>query len=169
MHLPTHRKAIVGVMGASACDATDYEIARRLGELLALADFILLCGGGTGIMEGAARGATEAGGLTLGIMPGSNQVESPPNPYIQIPIFTGLAHARNAVNVLSCDLIIALTGAFGTLSEIALAAASDKVVILLNSWALTMPEHVDSSLIHHVTSPAQAVELAGKLLDRAVK
>jgi len=159
------RQRIIGVMGSSKCDPSDYETARQMGELLAQADYILLCGGGTGIMEAAAKGASEAGGLTLGIMPGRDAADSPPNQYIQIPVFTALEHARNAINVLTSDLVIAVSGAYGTLSEIALAAASEKDVILLNSWTLTIPDQVDATRIHYVDTPREAIELVKRLLN----
>src|SRR5216110_2530 len=81
---------------------------------------VLLCGGRGGVMEAAAEGARAAGGLTLGILPGMSAKDSPPNPYIDLAIFTGLGEARNWVNVCASDAIIAIGGGFGTLSEIAL-------------------------------------------------
>ena len=72
------RKLIVGVMGAGSCDSSTYEKARSLGRLLAQAGYVLLCGGGTGVMEGAARGASEAGGVTIGVLPGREASETPP-------------------------------------------------------------------------------------------
>ncbi len=158
---------IIGVMGPSACDAELYEKARVTGRLLAEAGYALLCGGGTGAMEGAARGAREAGGLTIGIQPGSDERESPPNPYIEIAIFTGISHARNLINVLSSRAVIAIGGAHGTLSEIALAIKSGVPVVLLDSWRFTSPDAAPSPSpspgVHTAASPAEAVALAARL------
>lgn len=124
---------IIGVMGGSVCSKEEYEIAYEVGKLIASEGHILLCGGGSGVMEAASKGAFESGGLTVGIMPGSNREESPPNSYIKIPIFTGMSDGRNSINVKSSDLIIAIGGGPGTLSEIGLALKNKKPVILLNS------------------------------------
>lgn len=124
---------IVGVMGGSVCSKEEYEIAYEVGKLIALEGYILLCGGGFGVMEAVSKGAFESGGLTVGIMPGSNREESPPNPYIKIPIFTGMSDGRNSINVKSSDVVIAIGGGPGTLSEIALALKNKKPVILINS------------------------------------
>lgn len=124
---------IIGVIGGSVCSKEEYEIAYEVGKLIASEGHILLCGGGLGVMEAASKGAFESGGLTVGIMPGSNREESPPNPYIKIPIFTGMSDGRNSINVKSSDVVIAIGGGPGTLSEIALALKNAKPVILLNS------------------------------------
>ncbi|MCS6829891.1 MAG: TIGR00725 family protein [Armatimonadota bacterium] len=152
----THR-VVIGVMGASQCDAPAYEMARQVGALIAERGAILLCGGGGGVMEAAARGAKEAGGLTIGVMPGMNASESPPNPYIDVAIFTGLRDGRNWVNVCASDAIIAISGGYGTLSEIALALKVGKPVVLLRSWELPQ---VDSALLCVAQTPEQAVQLA---------
>lgn len=115
-------------------------------------------------MEGAARGAREAGGLTIGVLPGSDARESPPNPYIEIPIFTGISHARNLINVLSSRAVIAIGGAHGTLSEIALAIKSGVSVVLLDSWRCESPDLAPSPLVHTVPSPAEAVALVRRLV-----
>ncbi len=152
-------RVVIGVMGSSVCDAQTYEKARTVGRLLAEAGYTLLCGGGTGVMEGAARGAREAGGLTIGILPGSNAAQSPPNPYIDIPIFTGISHARNLVNVLSARVVVAIDGAYGTLSEIALAIQNGKPVVLLDSWRCESPDGRTSPLVRVARDPAEVVAL----------
>jgi hypothetical protein len=90
-------RIVIGVMGASRCDEATYEMARRVGVLIAQRGAVLLCGGRGGVMEAVARGAKEAGGLTIGILPGMNASETPPNPYIDVAIFTGLRDGRNWV------------------------------------------------------------------------
>ena len=130
-------KKIVGVMGGSACTREEYLLAADAGSLIAANGFVLLCGGGSGIMEAAARGARETGGTTLGILPGSSPQESPPNPYIDIPIYTGMSDGRNAVNAKTSDVVIAIGGGYGTLSEIALALKNGKPVIAFRTWNIS--------------------------------
>jgi len=130
---------IIGIMGGHVCSEGEARQAYRVGQMLAEKGIILLCGGRGGVMESAARGAAESGGMVLGILPGRNPSESPPNPYVSIPIFTGLGDARNVLNVLSSDGIIAIGGGWGTLSEIALARKNGKPVVLLHSWKLAHP------------------------------
>jgi uncharacterized protein (TIGR00725 family) len=132
-------------------------MARQVGALIAKRGAVLLCGGRGGVMEAAARGAKEAGGLTIGIMPGMNASETPPNPYIDIAIFTGLRDGRNWVNVCASDAIIAVSGGYGTLSEIALALKIGKPVVLLHSWELPSRDPVP---LYIAQTPEQAVELA---------
>lgn len=150
-------RVVIGVMGASQCDEPTYEMARQVGRLIAEHGAVLLCGGRGGVMEAAARGAKEAGGLTIGIMPGMNASETPPNPYIDVAIFTGLRDGRNWVNVCASDAIVAISGGYGTLSEIALALKIGKPVVLLRSWDMLARE---PNLIYVAQTPEQAVELA---------
>jgi len=158
------RRVIIGVMGAAACDDATYARARRLGALLAEAGYTLLCGGGSGVMEAAARGAKERGGLTIGIMPGRDAREFPPNPYIDLPIFTGIYYARNLANVLSSEVVVAVAGGLGTLSEIALALKCGRPVVSLDSWQFDIagferPEH-----FYAVATPEEALARVRALL-----
>lgn len=109
----------VAVIGAG--DATEEELhtARILGEGLARLGAVVVCGGRGGVMEAAARGAAEAGGLTVGILPGPDAAGA--NPWIRLPIATGMGEARNALVVRAAEAAVAVGGAWGTLSEIALA------------------------------------------------
>ncbi|GIV20299.1 MAG: TIGR00725 family protein [Armatimonadota bacterium] len=150
-------RVVIGVMGASQCDEQTYEMARKVGFLIAQRGAVLLCGGRGGVMEAAARGAKEAGGLTIGVMPGVNAREAPPNPYIDVAIFTGLRDGRNWINVCASDAIIAISGGYGTLSEIALALKIGKPVVLLRSWEL--PPR-DFAPLYVAQTPEQAVEIA---------
>ncbi|MCS6815988.1 MAG: TIGR00725 family protein [Blastocatellia bacterium] len=154
------RRPIIGVMGSSQCDPTIYEQARAVGRLIAERGAVLLCGGLGGVMEAAARGAFEAGGLTVGILPGGSERESPPNPYIHIAIFTGLSEARNVINVRSAEAIIAIAGGYGTLSEIALALKVGKPVVLLHSWRFESPFGDDEGFVRTAETPEEAVALA---------
>lgn len=154
---PSGRRPMIGVMGASSCSPEVYAEAYEVGRLIAQQGAILLCGGRTGVMEAAAKGAKEEGGLTVGILPGSNEIESPPNSFIDVAIFTGMSDARNAINVRSSDALIALWGGFGTLSEIALALKIGKPVILLHTWRFEIEPAVLSAGVVVVQTPQEAV------------
>jgi uncharacterized protein (TIGR00725 family) len=153
----THR-IIIGVMGPAACDPQTADIARAVGRGVAERGGVLLCGGRGGVMEAAAQGAQEAAGLTVGILPGANQRESPPNPHIDIALFTGLGEARNWLNVCASDAVIAIGGGFGTLSEIALALKAQKPVVLIGSWRFEIEGVVPN--IPRASSANEAVGLA---------
>lgn len=109
-------------------------------------------------MEEAARGASAAGGLTVGILPGDDGAASPPNPWIGLPIYTGLGQGRNLVLVLSAQAVVAVAGGWGTLSEIALARKHGRPVALLESWSL--PEAFDDSDLFTADTPEDAVAWA---------
>jgi uncharacterized protein (TIGR00725 family) len=97
-------------------------------------------------MEAASRGAVEAGGLTVGILPTAGPGGGYPNAWVHVPVYTGSGGARNAFNVLSADLCVAIGGGPGTLSEIALALKSATPVWCLKSWSLSPPPGTDRSL-----------------------
>ncbi len=122
----------IAVIGAGSCDRAVALQAESVGAYIARRDAVLLCGGLGGVMEAASRGAKEAGGVTLGILPGSNIQDA--NPYISIKVATGLGHARNVLIAHSADVLIAVAGGYGTLSEIAIALKIGKPVVVLNSW-----------------------------------
>ena len=150
----------IGVMGDSSCSPEVYELARKVGFLIGTKGAILISGGMGGVMEASARGAREAGGTTIGILPGSSATEA--NRYIDIPIVTDLGNARNIVNILTSQAIIAIHGSYGTLSEIALAMKCRVPVIGLRTWHLTPPEGEATPMIL-AHSPEEAVETALKL------
>lgn len=125
-------------MGPAACDSATAALACAVGRGIAQRGAVLLTGGRTGVMEEASRGAREAGGTTVGILPGAGPAESPANPYVDIPLYTGLGEGRNWVNVCASDALIAIGGGFGTLSEIALALKAKKPLVLLGSWRFEM-------------------------------
>jgi len=130
------RKLRIGVVGASDAPADLYSLAETVGRLIAEAGAVLICGGGAGVMEGASKGAKSAGGITVGILPGTNENEA--NQYVDIPIITGMGHGRNIINVWSSDVVIAIGGGYGTLSEIALALRTNKPVIGLSTWSFSI-------------------------------
>jgi uncharacterized protein (TIGR00725 family) len=145
-------------MGPGSADGERAALARAVGRGVAERGAVLLCGGRGGVMEAAAEGARSAGGLTLGVLPGANAADSPPNPFIDVALFTGLGEGRNWVNVCASDALIAIGGGFGTLSEIALALRAGKPVVLLGSWQFEIDEARPK--LPRATSPQEAVELA---------
>ena len=124
-------RTVIGVMGSGVDgDAALLSQARDLGRAIAGQGWVLLNGGrDAGIMHASAQGASEAGGFVVGVLPGTDGRES--SSFLDIQILTGLGDARNAVNVLSCDVVIALRGGAGTLSEIALALCAGRTVVTL--------------------------------------
>lgn len=107
-------------------------------------------------MEAACLGAREEGGSTVGVLPGSSARGTPPNPYVETAVFTGLGQARNLVLVLSVDAVVAIGGSWGTLSEIALAKKHERPVVLLDSWELVAPEGTDAKVPEVTRDVAEA-------------
>ncbi len=131
---------VLAVLGASQPTAVEYETAREVGALAARWGWAVLTGGGAGVMEAASRGAAEAGGLTIGVLPGTEPAEDYPNRWVAIRIYTGLGSARNVINALSGDLVLAIGGRAGTLSEVAHAVKAGREVWWYRPWGLTPPE-----------------------------
>lgn len=109
----------VGVIGSGVASTEEAELARALGRALGRLGAVLVCGGRTGVMESAARGCAEEGGLTVGFLPGARAEEA--NSWIRLPLATGLGEARNVLVVRAAEALVAVGGSWGTLSEIALA------------------------------------------------
>ncbi len=151
----THANRRIGIIGAGLCEDDVKQLAEETGRLVAERGAILYCGGLGGVMEAAAKGAVEAGGTTVGILPGARVSDA--NPFITVPVVTGMSHARNVILVRSCEVLIAISGSHGTLSEIALALKMWKPVIGLNTW-----EHLPD--IHYVRTAREAVDKAFDLL-----
>ena len=149
----------IGVIGAGECSTAGAAHAYEVGILIAQHNAVLICGGLGGIMESAARGARAVGGLTVGILPGFESEEA--NPYIDIPIVTGLSHARNMIVVRSSSALIAIEGGYGTLSEIAIALKLGKPVVGLNTWNFD-PRVIQAKTAH------DAVEQALSLISNKV-
>jgi uncharacterized protein (TIGR00725 family) len=110
------------------------DAAAEVGRLVAERGAVVVCGGLGGTMEAACRGAKDAGGLTVGILPGSDRSQA--NPFVDVALPTGLGEARNALVVRAADVVIAVGGGYGTLSEIALALKAGKRVIGLDTWEI---------------------------------
>ena len=120
------------------------DLAFELGRGIAQRDAVLVCGGLTGVMEHAARGARAAGGLTIGLLPGEDFHDA--NAYIDIAIATGLGHARNAILARTADGVVALGGGLGTLSEIALALRNRRPTIGIKTWRFDRQDRTEPEL-----------------------
>ncbi len=150
---------IISVIGGEDAPADALRFAEEAGRELAKRGVTLCCGGRGGIMEAACRGARSAGGHTIGILPGHDASESPPNPWVEFPVFTGIGYARNSAVVLSGDAVIAIDGAYGTLSEIAFALIHGVPLVGLDTWDFAYHGH-DDEKISRAASPQEAVEMA---------
>jgi uncharacterized protein (TIGR00725 family) len=145
----------VSVVGSGTASGELYEKAREVGRLVAGRGGTVVCGGRSGVMEAVARGATEADGTAIGILPDEDRKRA--NEYLSHSVATGTGHARNLAVVCSGDVVIAVGGEYGTLSEIGLALKIGRPVVALESWELG--EHVAV-----VSSPEDAVAAAFALL-----
>ncbi len=161
------KKLIIAVIGGGQCSTKEAVLAETVGRELAKREVILVCGGLGGVMEAACRGATIESGVTIGILPGDDPATS--NPYVQIPVATGVGYARNIAVVKSAQAVIAIDGDYGTLTEIGYALKSDIPVIGLNTWSLSRNGQEDKSIIEAedaVDAVEKAVSLArGLKLD----
>jgi uncharacterized protein (TIGR00725 family) len=158
----TKKKKLVAVIGGSECSSPEAQSAESIGRELARRGATLVCGGLGGVMEAACKGARAEGGITIGILPGDRQAA---NPYVQIPIVTGIGYARNLIVVKSAQAVIAVGGSYGTLSEISHALQNKIPVIGLNTWSLSRNGQTDSSIIL-AQNPIEAVDKALKLAVR---
>jgi uncharacterized protein (TIGR00725 family) len=151
------RPIFIGVIGGGEVSPQVAAIAEEVGREIARRGAVLVCGGLGGVMEAACRGAAEAGGLTVGILPGESRLSA--NPYVKIPVVTGLGYARNVAVVKSAQAVIAIDGSYGTLSEIGHALQNGVPVIGLNTWSLSINGKADESIII-ADSPRDAVNKA---------
>jgi len=147
-----------GEAGTEACAA-----AEEIGRQLARQGAVVVCGGLGGVMEAACRGAKHGGGTTVGILPTDDRADA--NPWVDVVVATGLGEARNALVVRTADVLIAVDGEFGTLSEIALALRTGTRVVGVATWELAGPGLVSDPIVRART-PAEAVARALELVDR---
>lgn len=153
----------IGVAGASQPEPSLLPIAEALGRHLAEAGAIVVCGGGTGVMTAVCRGAREAGGQTVGLLPGGDRDGG--NPYLSVALPTALGEGRNVLLVRASDALVAVGGGFGTLSEIALALRIGVPVVGLATWGLTLSgKPVDAFPV--VRSAEEAARLATEAAGR---
>jgi uncharacterized protein (TIGR00725 family) len=161
------KKLIIAVIGGGKCSAQEAALAETVGRELAKRGAVVVCGGLTGVMEAACRGAAIESGLTIGILPTENPTDS--NPYVQISIATGVGYARNVAVVRSAQAVIAIGGDYGTLTEIGFALKGSIPVIGLRTWALLRNSEEDRSIIKAedaVDAVEKAIALAkGQKID----
>jgi uncharacterized protein (TIGR00725 family) len=141
-------KAKIAVFGGRIVGKDLYAETVEIGRLMAEENWLVFCGGGTGVMEAVARGVKKGGGICIGILKGTNLKEG--NPYLTLPIKTGLGVARNALLAYNCDAAVAIDGQYGTLSEIAYAMQLEKPVVGLHSW--------DIDNLNNVNSPHEVIK-----------
>lgn len=149
------RKKIIAIIGGRKTEKTLLSAAEEAGRLIAQRGAILVCGGLGGVMESASKGAAEAEGLTIGILPHDHKGRE--NRFTAVPIATGFGIGRNVIIARTADAIIAIGGEYGTLSEIAFALQMGKPVIAINSWEIKGVIPAGSAL--------EAVEKAFQLLE----
>ena len=161
---------IISVIGGSDSSSSNLDLAERVGAAIAKRGAILACGGLGGVMEAACRGAKNAGGQTLGILP--SDVKEHANEFVDIAIPTGLGYARNFLVAKTGDAVIAIDGSAGTLSEIAIAWFSNKPVISLvqsGGWAAKLAgERIDerrSDTVYAASTPEEAVEMVFQAMN----
>jgi len=160
MAAPAER-AFIGVVGPGDADqGPDADAlaaaAEEVGRLLAEAGAVVVCGGLGGVMAAACRGAATAGGTTVGLLPGEDRRQA--NRWVTVPVATGLGELRNGLVVRTADALVAVGGAYGTLSEVALALKAGKRVVGLSTWGLVRPDGQPDPGVVPAGSPVEAVE-----------
>jgi len=156
------KPVFIGVIGGSEVSPQVAQVAEEVGREIARRGAVLVCGGLSGVMEAACKGASEAGGLTIGILPGESRQAA--NPYVQIPIVTGMGYARNVAVVKSSQAVIAIDGSYGTLTEIGHALQSGIPVIGLGTWSMAIDGKTDDKIII-AKNPEEAVDKAMELIQ----
>lgn len=138
-------RPLIAVVGGSTCSAAEADLAEDVGRRLAVAGAMVVCGGLGGVMEAVARGVREAGGLTIGVLPGADPHEA--NRFVDVPLATGMGEMRNALIVRAARAVIAIGGGHGTLSEVALALRIGTPVVGLRDrfGGLDLPRVTDAA------------------------
>ncbi|PZC46503.1 MAG: hypothetical protein DK302_000274 [Chloroflexi bacterium] len=150
---------IIAVIGASKANEKLVKLATEVGFELGRNGITIVCGGLGGVMEAACKGSKQAGGVTIGILPGNDPEAA--NEFVDIPICTGLGYARNVIIVKTGLSVIAVGGAYGTLSEIGHALGDNIPVIGLKTWSFNQ-DNMDKTLFTPAIDPSEAVDLAIK-------
>jgi uncharacterized protein (TIGR00725 family) len=150
------QKILIAVIGGHKCNRKTAKVAEELGQEIAKLDAILICGGLGGVMQAAAKGAKENGGITVGILPTDDKNDA--NHFIDIPIATGLGYTRNILVTTAADIIIALPGRYGTLSEIGFALNAKKPVLGIGTW------NIDG--IIKVDKPREAIKIIKEIIAK---
>lgn len=156
----------IAVVGPSAATPAEHALGEAVGRRIAEAGAVLVCGGMGGLMEATASGCAKAGGRSVGIVPGER---ANANPYLTLVVATGMGEARNAIVVRTADAVIAVTGEYGTLSEIALALKMGKPVVGLQTWELAKPGLPGDPIVRANDAEdavAKALDLAASVTGR---
>lgn len=132
------QKITISVLGSHDCDSNVAQLAHKVGNIIAKMECVLVCGGLFGAMEAACKGCKEAGGTTIGLLPGKEKSDA--NDYVDIALPTTIGFARNAMVACSADIVVALPGSYGTQSEICYALVYKRSVIDLGDW------HIDGMI-----------------------
>ena len=154
----------VAVVGPADADEETDRIAEETGRLLAREGAVVVCGGLGGVMEAACRGAVAGGGTTVGILPGNDRRDA--NRWVTVPIATGMGELRNGLVVTTADVVVAIGGGHGTLSEIALALRSGTPVVGLRTWIPLLPDGAADPGVLVANDPGHAVSLAMRSFAR---
>lgn len=177
-------RAHVGVVGPGAASAAELDVARAVGRGLAERGCVVLCGGLGGVMAAASQGAADAGGTVVGLLPGDDRTEG--NRWLTVAVPTGLGEVRNALLVRASDVVVAVGGSWGTLSEVALAVRTGVPVVAVGGWTVraadghepgpppdrgTTAERLTSvdagrPAVHHVPDARAALALVDDVLGR---
>jgi uncharacterized protein (TIGR00725 family) len=163
---PRRRKVLPGpavsVVGSGSAPREQLAAAREVGRLLAEAGYTVVCGGLGGVMEEACRGAREAGGLTIGILPGLSRTDA--NPFVDVPVVTGLGEARNVIVATTGHAVVAVGGSLGTLTEVAFALKHHIPVVGIDTWELEVAR-LPGMNVFAVETPAEAVAKVREVLS----
>jgi uncharacterized protein (TIGR00725 family) len=151
------KNKFIAVIGNSKASAQEIKLAEEIGREIAKNGAVLVCGGLDGVMEAACHGAVSAGGLTVGILPGTDRNDA--NEFVKIPIVTGIGYARNIIVVKSAQAVIAVGGSYGTLTEIGYALKNGIPVIGIDTWKLSQKEKTGDAIIR-VENAVEAVAVA---------
>jgi uncharacterized protein (TIGR00725 family) len=154
------KPVIIAVIGGSEVAPPAARLAEEVGREIAQRGAVLVCGGMSGVMEAACKGASDAGGLTIGILPGDRREA---NPYVRIPIVSGVGYARNVAVVKSAQAVIAIDGSYGTLTEIGYALQSGIPIIGLGTWEIAIDGKAEKNVIR-AKNPKDAVDRAIELI-----
>jgi len=153
------RRRQIAVVGKGEPDDELAPLAEEVGRRLAEAGALVVCGGRGGVMEAAARGAREAGGEVIGVLPGEDPGAA--NPHVTHVVATGIGHARNLAVVASADAVVAIGGEWGTLAEMAFARRLERPVVALRGWRVSGPGPMEGGPgIAIAFDAAEAAELA---------
>lgn len=159
-------RTVIGVMGSGRpLDAVAQEVAYRTGRLVAEAGWVLLNGGrACGVMDASAKGAHDAGGLVIGILPDADTGDT--SGFVDVAVLTGMGEARNAINVISSVVVIALPGGAGTLSEVALALQAGRKVIAVGfELGEAFREFYASGQLRGARTPDEAITMVRWILE----